>query len=169
MTVAMMTPSLVPMLSRYRQAVGGAGEGRLGLLSAVAGAGDYAVWASFGMIAFPAGVALTAVEMRQPIRARAVPIGVGAVVLVAGALQLTASKARHLASCREAPGRGGALPADVRRAPGPRRRPRRARQRGRRRGRGGPPDRAGGRVRVAGIPLRGATTGSRGRDPVDPS
>jgi predicted metal-binding membrane protein len=34
--------------------------------------------------------------------ARAVPIAVGVVVLIAGSLQLTAWKARHLACCREA-------------------------------------------------------------------
>jgi hypothetical protein len=35
------------------------------------------------------------------------------VVLIAGALQFTAWKARHLACCREAPGRGRTLPADA--------------------------------------------------------
>jgi predicted metal-binding membrane protein len=45
--------------------------------------------------------------------ARAVPIAVGVVVLIAGALQFTAWKAHHLACCRMAPGRGGTLPADA--------------------------------------------------------
>jgi predicted metal-binding membrane protein len=44
---------------------------------------------------------------------RAVPTAVGLVVLIAGALQFTAWKARHLAFCREAPGRGRTLPADA--------------------------------------------------------
>jgi predicted metal-binding membrane protein len=65
------------------------------------------------MAAFPLGVALAAVEMQQPALARAVPIAVGVVVLLAGSLQLTAWKARHLACCREAPGRGRTLPADA--------------------------------------------------------
>jgi predicted metal-binding membrane protein len=51
--------------------------------------------------------------MRQPALARAVPIGAGVVVLIAGALQFSAWKARHLACCREAPGRGRTLPADA--------------------------------------------------------
>jgi predicted metal-binding membrane protein len=51
--------------------------------------------------------------MQQPALARAVPVAVGAVVLIAGSLQLTAWKARHLACCREAPGRGRTLPADA--------------------------------------------------------
>src|SRR3989449_5142151 len=65
------------------------------------------------MAAFPLGVALAAVEMQQPALARAVPIAVAVVVLIAGFLQLTAWKARHLAYCREAPGRGHTLPADA--------------------------------------------------------
>ena len=67
----------------------------------------------FGMAAFPLGVALAAVEMQQPALARAVPIAVGVVVLIADALQFSAWKARHLACCREAPGRGRTLPADA--------------------------------------------------------
>jgi hypothetical protein len=59
--------------------------------------------------AFPLGVALAAVEMQQPALARAVPIAAGVVVLVAGALQLTAWKARHLHCCRQMPGPGRTL------------------------------------------------------------
>ena len=53
---------------------------------------------------FRLGVALAALEMQEPALARAMPFTVGVVVLMAGALQLTAWKARHLACCREAPG-----------------------------------------------------------------
>ncbi len=63
------------------------------------------------MAAFPLGVALAAIEMRQPALARAAPIAAGVVVLIAGALQLTAWKAHHLACCRTAPGRGVTLRA----------------------------------------------------------
>src|SRR5437667_12666637 len=106
MMVAMMLPSLVPTLWRYRQA-------GLGPLTALVAVGYFVVWTVFGMAAYPLGVALAAVEMQQPALARAVPIAVGVVVLMAGSLQLTAWKARHLAYCREAPGRGGTLPADA--------------------------------------------------------
>ncbi|MDB5447308.1 MAG: hypothetical protein JWQ97_2625, partial [Phenylobacterium sp.] len=82
-------------------------------LTARVGVGYFLVWTVSGMAAYALGVGLAAVEMRQPVLARAVPIGVGVVVLVAGALQFTAWKARHLACCREAPGRGHALPADA--------------------------------------------------------
>ncbi len=128
MMVAMMLPSLVPMLWRYREAVGvagGAGVGgaggarvgqaggtrvgrerggaRLGLLTAVVGAGYFFVWAALGSAAYPLGVALSAAAMREPALSRAVPVAAGVVVLVAGLLQLTAWKARQLACCREAP------------------------------------------------------------------
>jgi predicted metal-binding membrane protein len=112
MMVAMMLPSLVPMLWRYRQAVGRTGETRLGRLTALVGVGYFFVWAGFGMAAFPLGVALAAVEMQLPALARAAPIAVGVVVLTAGALQFTAWKAHHLACCREAPD-GCTLPADA--------------------------------------------------------
>ncbi|MFM0730382.1 DUF2182 domain-containing protein [Paraburkholderia sediminicola] len=105
MMVAMMLPSLVPMLWRYRQAVGGIGETRLGWLTAWVGAGYFFVWTVFGVAAFPLGAALAALEIALPALARAVPLAVGVVVLLAGALQFTAWKARHLACCRETPGR----------------------------------------------------------------
>jgi predicted metal-binding membrane protein len=115
MMVAMMLPSLVPMLWRYRQAVGRTGETRLGRLTALVGVGYFFVWALFGVAAFPLGVALAEIEMQQPALARAVPLAAGAVVLIAGSLQFTAWKARQLARCREAPGRGRGrtLPADA--------------------------------------------------------
>jgi predicted metal-binding membrane protein len=113
MMVAMMLPSLVPMLWRYREAVGRTGEPRLGRLTALVGVGYFFVWTVFGVAAFPLGAALAAIEMEQPSLAHAVPIAIGVVVLIAGFLQFTAWKARHLDCCREAPGRGPTLPADA--------------------------------------------------------
>jgi predicted metal-binding membrane protein len=111
MTAAMMLPSLVPMLRRYRRAVAGTAATRLGRLTALAGAGYFLVWTACGLAVFPLGVALAAAGMADPAVARAVPAAVGVVVLAAGALQFTAWKARHLAGCREAPGRDRTLPA----------------------------------------------------------
>ncbi|HXI58814.1 MAG TPA: DUF2182 domain-containing protein [Polyangia bacterium] len=113
MMVAMMLLSLLPMLWRYRQAVAGCSDGRLGLLTAVVSVGYFLVWTVFGMAAFPLGVALATLEMQQPALARAVPVAVGVVVLLAGGLQLTRWKARQLACCRRAPGPGRTLPADA--------------------------------------------------------
>jgi predicted metal-binding membrane protein len=113
MMMAMMLPSLVPMLWSYRRAVDRAGEARLGRLTALVGLGYFFVWTLVGIAAFPTGVALAAIEMREPALARAVPIAVGAVVLIAGAHQFTAWKARHLACCRTAPERCLILPPDA--------------------------------------------------------
>src|SRR6185369_11108138 len=49
MMVAMMLPSLVPMLWRYRQAVGGTGETRLNRLTALVAVGYFFVWIAFGI------------------------------------------------------------------------------------------------------------------------
>src|SRR5437763_17043530 len=58
MMVAMMLPSLVPMLWRYRQAVTRTGDTRLAWLTALVGAGYFFVWTAFGVAAFPLGIAL---------------------------------------------------------------------------------------------------------------
>src|SRR5262249_34215307 len=113
MMLAMMLPSLIPMLRRYRHAVGRTAETRLGRLTAIVGVGYFFVWTVFGMALYPLGVVLAAIEMHQPALARAVPIAVGAVVLVAGSFQLSGWKARHLACCRAGPGHGSTLPADA--------------------------------------------------------
>jgi predicted metal-binding membrane protein len=112
MMVAMMLPSLVPMLHRYRRALSSSGARRLGRLTALMSAGYFVVWTAFGMAAFGLGVAFATAAMELPAVARAVPIAVGVVVLSAGALQFTEWKAHHLACCREAPG-CCALPADA--------------------------------------------------------
>jgi predicted metal-binding membrane protein len=113
MMVAMMLPTLVPMLWRYRQAVGSRGETRLGYLTVLVGVGYFFVWTLFGMAAFALGVALAEVEMQLPALSRAVPIAVGGVVLIAGALQFTEWKTYRLACCREASVCGRPLPADA--------------------------------------------------------
>jgi predicted metal-binding membrane protein len=77
------------------------------------GTGYFFVWAVFGLAAYPLGVALSGIVMREPALARAGPFAVGAVVLIAGALQLTAWKARRLAGGSAAHGRSRALPADA--------------------------------------------------------
>ena len=100
MMMAMMLPSLVPMLRRYRDVVGGVAGPRLGWLTALVGAAYFFVWILWGVTAFALGIALAETEMRQPALARAVPIAVGAVILLAGAFQFSAWKARHLACCR---------------------------------------------------------------------
>ena len=113
MMAAMMLPSLAPTLWRYREAVGRAGETRLGRLTALVGVAYFLVWTVFGIAVYPAGVALAAVEMRHRALAGAVPMAAGMVVLMAGGFQFASWKAHHLACCREAPGPGRTLPADA--------------------------------------------------------
>lgn len=116
MMVAMMLPSLVPMLLRYRRIVGRVGEARLSWLTLVVGAGYFCIWTVFGLVAFPLGAAIAAVEMRIPALASAVPLTVGVVVLIAGAFQFTTWKTHHLACCRQASLCGHALGSDTRAA-----------------------------------------------------
>lgn len=116
MMAAMMLPSLAPMLVRYRQAVRGSGASRLALLTVLAGLGYFFVWTLFGLAVFPLGVVLATAEMEHPEMAHAVPVAVGVIILIAGAIQLTRWKAHHLAGCREMPARDRALPADGRTA-----------------------------------------------------
>jgi predicted metal-binding membrane protein len=106
MMVAMMLPSLVPMLWRYREAIAPISGTRLGWLRALVGVGYFFVWTVFGMAAFPLGVALAAVEMQVPALARTVPIAVAVIVLIAGVLQFTTWKVHYLACCRGASGSG---------------------------------------------------------------
>jgi predicted metal-binding membrane protein len=111
MMVAMMLPSLVPMLSRYRRVVGSAGETRLGWLTVLVGTGYFLVWTLFGMAVYSLGVALAAVELQRPALARTVPIAAGVIVLLAGAIQCTRWKAHHLACCRQQPEPGSTMSA----------------------------------------------------------
>ena len=113
MMVAMMLPSLVPMLWRYRQAIGRTGETRLGRLTALVSLAYFFVWTVVGLGVFLLSVALAAIVMQHPALARAAPIAVSVVMLIAGSLQFTAWKARHLVRCREAPGCGRTLPTDA--------------------------------------------------------
>jgi predicted metal-binding membrane protein len=85
MMLAMMLPSLVPMLWRLRQPA---------WLTAWVGAGYFIVWTVLGLIAF--------LVIQVPSFARAGPLAGGVVVLLAGAWQCTSWKARHLACCRGA-------------------------------------------------------------------
>jgi predicted metal-binding membrane protein len=113
MMVAMMLPSLVPMLWRYRQAAGRTGEPHPARLTVLVSLGYFSVWTVLGMAAFALGVALAALEMQRSVLARAAPVAVGVVILIAGALQFSAWKARQLACCRAAPDPRRRVPADA--------------------------------------------------------
>lgn len=100
MMVAMMLPSLIPMLQRYRRAVAHRG---LDGLTVLVGTGYFFIWTTFGVLVFLTGVVLTMLEMRVPALARLVPVATGIAVMLAGFLQFTPGKVRGLACCRAAP------------------------------------------------------------------
>jgi predicted metal-binding membrane protein len=116
MMVAMMLPSLVPMLLRYREAVVGTSASRPSLLTALVGVGYFGMWTLFGMVALPLGFALADAGMRYPDLLRGAPIALGVVVVIAGAYQFTAWKAYHLACCREWSAFAGGCPRAALRA-----------------------------------------------------
>jgi len=99
MMVAMMMPSLAPMLSGYRRSLVGS---RWVGLTALAGTGYFSVWVLLGAAAYPLGVGLAASEMQWPAVARSVPAATGVLLLLAGSIQLSTWKARQLRLCRSA-------------------------------------------------------------------
>jgi len=103
MMIAMMLPSLVAMLRRFRLTLASTGEQRLGRFTVLVGVGYFFVWTLFGVAVFSVGVALAMIEMQEIALARVVPVAVGVIVLMAGALQFTPLKAHYLACCRDAP------------------------------------------------------------------
>lgn len=113
MMVAMMLPSVMPALWRFRNAVRGDGTVPAGRLTMLAGSGYLLVWTAVGMFALPLAAALAALEMRAAAPAHAATIGIGVVMLIAGLLQFTAWKAHHLACCRQRPGGARGLPGDA--------------------------------------------------------
>lgn len=113
MMAAMMLPSLIPMLCRFRAAVCRQQSTRLDELTALVAFGYFLVWTLLGAVVFPLGVALAAAEMRLASLARAAPVAAGLVVVIAGALQFTPWKARQLACCRKTLRPGEVLRADA--------------------------------------------------------
>jgi predicted metal-binding membrane protein len=113
MMVAMMLPSLVPMLARYRDALGAVGETRVGTFTAIAGAGYFFVWTAVGLAIHPIGMMLAAMAMRHPALSRATPATTAAITVIVLAVQFSAWKAERLACCREASVRASVLPASA--------------------------------------------------------
>ncbi|PYP50436.1 MAG: hypothetical protein DMD45_11135 [Gemmatimonadetes bacterium] len=90
MMVAMMLPPLLPMLAHFP---------RNGL-AALAGVAYFSVWGLFGAAVYALGSAIARAGLEWPAVARVVPLATGAALLAAGAVQLSAWKARQLAVCR---------------------------------------------------------------------
>jgi predicted metal-binding membrane protein len=103
MMVAMMLPSLVPVLWRYLDAASAAPGARASGLTALAGAGYFLVWLVVGLLVFAAGAQLAAIAREAPVLAHSAPVAAGVVVVSAGVLQFTAWKVRWLAGCVDMP------------------------------------------------------------------
>jgi predicted metal-binding membrane protein len=86
--VAMMLPSIAPILLAHRRP----------LRVAIA---YFGVWTLAGFVVHPIGAALAAAEMGSSSLARAVPILGAVAIATAGAWQLTRTKLRALARCRD--------------------------------------------------------------------
>jgi predicted metal-binding membrane protein len=103
MMLAMMLPSVAPVLWRYRQREARSGAAHAALICASAGAGYLSVWVTLGIALYPLGALVTRWLARTPAAARAVPLVVSAVLLMAGAVQFTRWKAARLTACGDAP------------------------------------------------------------------
>lgn len=100
MMVAMMLPSLVPMLRRYRVVIGDQASGRIASLTLIAGAAYFLVWSMLGALVFPVGAAAATLAMRHPGLARVVSTMTGVLFIIAGAVQWSRWKTDLLACCR---------------------------------------------------------------------
>lgn len=94
MMVAMMLPSLVPMLWRCRRPPAGP------TMTACLGAGYFSVWGLLGAMVFPLGSAFAAIVMKLSVLAQAVPFAAAAIVVLTGGLQCSRWKQHQLACCR---------------------------------------------------------------------
>jgi predicted metal-binding membrane protein len=102
MMVAMMLPSLVPVLARCRTALAANAAARRGRLTALVALGYGFVWVALGAAVYAGGVTLAGAVMRAPALARLAPLACGAVVFLGGAFQWSRWKMRHLACWRDA-------------------------------------------------------------------
>ena len=97
MMVAMMLPSLAPLLWRQGGSSGSRGDAGLVDWMLAAGAGYLFVWTMLGVLIFALGAGLTQAAMQWAMLANAVPTALGLVVLLAGASQFSLWKSRQLA------------------------------------------------------------------------
>lgn len=105
MTLAMMLPSLTPVLWRLRENAAEAGDVRPGLFAALAGLAYLLVWTALGLAVFVGGALLLEAALGWPLLARSVPLAAGFVVIAAGLFQISRWKLVLLGHCRMASSR----------------------------------------------------------------
>lgn len=113
MMIAMMLPSIAPVLWEYRRTMKRTSRKRLDYLTSLIAFGYFFVWTILGIAVFVVGTLLATLEMRSPTLASTEPLIAGLVVVIAGLLQLTGWKARQLASCHNLSGHDPVLPLDL--------------------------------------------------------
>ena len=101
MMVAMMTPSLVPMLMSYRQALRREANAAVSIATLRAAIAYFAVWQAVGALAYPLGVAFASATMRWATLSRLVPALTGAALVLSGIVQLSRWKRFKLDHCRD--------------------------------------------------------------------
>ncbi|MGO4713213.1 copper chaperone [Bradyrhizobium sp. 2TAF24] len=109
MMIAMMLPSLLPALWHMRVAISRAGGTSPDREVLLAGLGYFLVWCAVGVVVLPLAVAVAAIGAALPAPGRDGPVVVGLVVVLAGVVQFSVWKLRHLDRCREAAGCDGAV------------------------------------------------------------
>jgi len=101
MMIAMMLPSTMPMLLVFRRAAAFSGERHVGAQTFAIASGYFTVWTLFGCVAYAIGIAIAQAAMGSRAVSHAIPIAVGAALVIAGAWQLTPWKAACLRHCRD--------------------------------------------------------------------
>lgn len=115
MTMAMMLPSLTPVLWRLRASAARVGATRPDLFAALTGCAYLLVWSALGLAIFAGGALLLEAVLRWPLLARAVPLAAGVVVIAAGFFQMSHWKLAMLAHCSHVAGQGAGAAAAIRR------------------------------------------------------
>jgi predicted metal-binding membrane protein len=106
MMMAMMLPSLTPVLRRIHEDAAIAGDARPALFTALAGLFYFMVWTAFGLVVFIGGATLLEAALRWPQLARAVPFATGLAIIAAGLFQMSRWKLALLGHCRQVSSRG---------------------------------------------------------------
>jgi predicted metal-binding membrane protein len=106
MMTAMMLPSLMPVLWRFRERAAATGVAHPSLSAALAGIAYLLVWSALGLAVFTGGALLLEAALRWPLLARAVPFAAGLVAIAAGLFQMCRWRLVMLAHCSLVDGQG---------------------------------------------------------------
>jgi predicted metal-binding membrane protein len=100
MMVAMMLPSLTPVLLDYRRALTESNLAEPALRPILVASGYFFVWTIFGVVLYPIGALTVTAIMRADAISRAMPLTGAFILVLAGMNQFAPWKSRQLACCR---------------------------------------------------------------------